>query len=65
MARSIVIVYDQEPEGWRARTNDIKNYVAGGESLEDLRYRIHTELPEFLGEELIITEILSTYQKTA
>lgn len=65
MAKNIVIVYDQEPEGWRARTNDIKNYVAGGASLEDLRHRIHTELPDFLGEELVITEILSTYQKTA
>jgi len=65
MARKITITYSWEPNIWVARTPDIENYLAGGETLNELRDRIHSELPEFLGEKLEITEVLSAYQKTA
>jgi predicted RNase H-like HicB family nuclease len=65
MARKITITYSWEPDIWVARTPNIENYLAGGESLNELRDRIHAELPEFLGEELEIIELLDNYQKSA
>ena len=65
MARKITIIYHQDPECWWAESPELERYTATRERFEDLRYIIHTELPEFLGEELEITEVLSAYQKTA
>ena len=65
MARKITIIYHQDQECWWAESPELERYTAVREKLEDLRYMIHAELPEFLGEELEIGEILSAYQKTA
>ncbi|MHC9540329.1 MAG: hypothetical protein AB9903_12495 [Vulcanimicrobiota bacterium] len=65
MSKEITIIYRHDPECWWAVSPDIERYRAAREKLEDLREMIHTELPDFLGEELVITEILGTYKKTA